>query len=90
MKKWVCSKKRKVMKFFLRLIFYVGLIFYSLNCSITFGSRDSNLKVSSGAHLNINSSNLLINGMLIKESNALLDGNIITFQNGILNDGTRS
>src|SRR5688572_10944684 len=52
---------------------------------VTFGSRDSALKVSSGANLNITSPNLIVDGTLVQEDiTADIDGNSIAFQNGVL------
>jgi len=62
------------------------LSFHDLASKVTFGSRESALKVASGARLNNNSSNFSINGSLIQDPGANVTGNALSFNHGVLLD----
>lgn len=76
------------MKKFIGISLPFFIIFVSashhLSSKVTFGSRDSAFKVSSGANLNIASSNLTVDGTLVQELGANVLGNVISFEDGVL------
>jgi len=73
---------RKKIFVFLFLFFVVNS--GSLLSEIKFSSRDSTIEVTPGSSFYNNSSNLIVDGSLIRNTGANLYGNSITFSNGYL------
>ncbi len=74
-------------------VFFLGVAFlgalapslYAIaDGNVTFGSRNSAIKVSSGAKLNVSSSGLTIDGSLVQASGATVAGQDVAFDYGIL------
>ena len=55
-----------------------------LLAGISFNSQESKIKISSGARLNVGSTNLIISGTLSEDTGASITGNGFTFDNGLL------
>ncbi|KKQ10385.1 MAG: hypothetical protein US22_C0063G0002 [candidate division TM6 bacterium GW2011_GWF2_36_6] len=76
--------------FLLRLLLLCCAIFSNIdNCkaSVSFGSRDSRIHVSSGARLNVGGSNLYVDGTISQELDGIITGQRFTFVNGVLVQG---
>lgn len=63
-------------------IFIVGM--HLCQASINFGSRDSKIKIWSGARLNVNNSAFGVDGTISQEEGGQITGEAFTFDNGIL------
>lgn len=62
----------------------LSLFFVTIDAKINFGSKDSTLKIASGATFNVGSSNLVIDGTLKGDSSSSITGNPIAMNHGII------